>query len=65
MNENNAGKVMQAVQTQAKQNKQKQKKELDVSCFFLYSLFAWAVHKDAVIMQREYKFKHAVWKQVF
>lgn len=32
MNENNAGKMMQDVQTQIKQKK---KKELNISCFFL------------------------------
>lgn len=52
MNENNAGKIMQAVQTQMKKKKKRGRKEkLNASYFLLYFPFAWVVFNDVVIMQ--------------
>lgn len=49
MNENNAGKIMQAVKKQTKPTK----KEKCGNCIMLlYSPFARTVYRDAVIMQR-------------
>lgn len=51
MNENNDGKVTQAVQSQTKQVKQTTNEKRAKCIMLLYFRFAWAVYKDAVIMQ--------------